>query len=93
MPRWRLRLPRGPGPLYPDLEAREDGAKLSDPALFLRARENRLVILDEIHRVPELFQTLRGVIATKCTSRLAEEFLDARGSHRRVEPAFERVDI
>ena len=48
--------------LYLDLEAREDRDKLSDPALFLRAYEDRLVILDEIHRVPELFQALRGLI-------------------------------
>jgi uncharacterized protein len=48
--------------LYLDLEAREDRAKLEDPALFLRAYEDRLVILDEIHRVPEIFQALRGLI-------------------------------
>ncbi len=48
--------------LYLDLEAREDREKLTDPALFLRAYEDRLVILDEIHRVPELFQALRGLI-------------------------------
>jgi predicted AAA+ superfamily ATPase len=48
--------------LYLDLEAREDRDKLSDPALFLRRHEDKLVILDEIHRMPELFQTLRGLI-------------------------------
>ena len=48
--------------LYLDLEAREDRAKLTEPALFLRGYEDRLVILDEIHRAPELFQTLRGLI-------------------------------
>jgi uncharacterized protein len=48
--------------LYLDLETREDRAKLQDPALFLRGYEDRLVILDEIHRMPELFQALRGVI-------------------------------
>ena len=48
--------------LYLDLEAREDRDKLSDPALFLRNYEDRLVILDEIHRVPELFPVLRGLI-------------------------------
>ncbi|WP_320256010.1 ATP-binding protein [Mesorhizobium abyssinicae] len=48
--------------LYLDLESREDRNKLSDPALFLRAYEDRLVILDEIHRMPELFQELRGLI-------------------------------
>ncbi len=48
--------------LYLDLESREDREKLSAAALFLSAFADRLVILDEIHRVPELFQTLRGLI-------------------------------
>ena len=48
--------------LYLDLESRADRAKLSDPALFLERHEDRLVILDEVHRLPELFQTLRGLI-------------------------------
>ena len=48
--------------IYLDLESREDRNKLTDPALFLKAYEDRLVILDEIHRIPELFQELRGLI-------------------------------
>ncbi|TGQ47011.1 ATP-binding protein [Mesorhizobium sp. M00.F.Ca.ET.216.01.1.1] len=48
--------------LYLDLESRADRSKLADPVLFLQAYENRLVILDEIRRVPELFQDLRGLI-------------------------------
>ncbi|HUG43239.1 MAG TPA: ATP-binding protein [Acidobacteriota bacterium] len=48
--------------LYLDLEAKADRDKLADPALFLKAYERTLVILDEIHRVPELFQELRGLI-------------------------------
>lgn len=48
--------------VYLDLEASEDRAKLADPALFLRSYEDRLVVLDEIHRAPEIFQTLRGLI-------------------------------
>ena len=48
--------------LYLDLESRDDREKLADPALFLKQYEDRLVILDEIHRTPELFQTLRGLI-------------------------------
>jgi predicted AAA+ superfamily ATPase len=48
--------------LYLDLESRADRSKLADPALFLQAYDNRLVILDEIHRVPEVFQELRGLI-------------------------------
>ncbi len=48
--------------LYLDLEDRNDREKLSDPAFFLGHYEDRLVVLDEIHRVPELFQILRGLI-------------------------------
>ncbi len=50
------------GALYLDLEDRTDREKLRDPALFLSRYEDRLVILDEIHRVPGLFQDLRGII-------------------------------
>jgi len=32
------------------------------PAGISRTTENELVILDEVHRVPELFQQLRGII-------------------------------
>ncbi|MFC3227026.1 ATP-binding protein [Marinibaculum pumilum] len=52
----------GTDALYLDLESRTDRDKLAEPELFLEAHEDRLVILDEIHRVPELFQTLRGLI-------------------------------
>ena len=54
----------GTDALYLDLESRADRDKLADPALFLSAYEDRLVILDEIHRVPEVFQELRGLIDT-----------------------------
>ena len=48
--------------LYLDLETREDRIKLTDPALFLNSYEDRLVILDEVYRVPDLFSELRGLI-------------------------------
>src|SRR3989338_5712319 len=48
--------------LYLDLESKEDRDKLNEPELFLRLHEDKLIILDEIHRTPELFQTLRSVI-------------------------------
>jgi len=48
--------------MYLDLEDPQDRAKFSEPASFLEAFEDRLVILDEIHRAPDLFQTLRGEI-------------------------------
>jgi len=50
------------GALYLDLETREDRVKLTDPGLFLGAYEDRLVIIDEVHRTPELFSELRGLI-------------------------------
>jgi predicted AAA+ superfamily ATPase len=48
--------------LYLDLELPSDRAKLTEPELYLTQHENRLVILDEIHRVPGIFETLRGLI-------------------------------
>ena len=40
------------GGLYLDLEAASDRAKLADARLFLDEYEDRLVVLDEIHRAP-----------------------------------------
>ncbi len=48
--------------VYLDLERPSDRAKLRDPELYLRAQAGRLVILDEIQRVPSLFPLLRGLI-------------------------------
>lgn len=48
--------------VYLDLESPQDIAKLSDPELFFERHRDKLVILDEIHRFPELFRVLRGVI-------------------------------
>lgn len=57
-----LEVAAGRNALYLDLESPRDRAKLTDPELFLSSYEDRLVILDEIHRAPELFATLRGLI-------------------------------
>jgi predicted AAA+ superfamily ATPase len=57
-----LEIAEATGAVYLDLEAGADRAKLANPVLYLRQYEDRLVILDEIHRVPELFQELRGLI-------------------------------
>lgn len=48
--------------VYLDLEQPADRDKLSDAALYLAGHTDKLVILDEIQRAPELFQTLRGLI-------------------------------
>ncbi len=53
----------GPEPgLYLDLENPRHLDRLSDARGYLGSVRNRLVVLDEIHRVPELFQVLRGII-------------------------------
>lgn len=48
--------------LYLDLELPSAQRQLDDPEGFLLAQRNRLVILDEVQRIPELFAVLRGVI-------------------------------
>jgi len=48
--------------IYLDLEWPEDRQKLENPGLFFGKHEDILVILDEIHRVPEIFQPLRTII-------------------------------
>ena len=48
--------------IYLDLEDAADREKLADAALYLSGHEDKLVILDEVQRIPELFQTLRGLI-------------------------------
>ncbi|MDE0214830.1 MAG: ATP-binding protein [Deltaproteobacteria bacterium] len=48
--------------VYFDLENPEDQAVLSDPRSQLGAYRDRLVIIDEVQRMPGLFQILRGLI-------------------------------
>jgi predicted AAA+ superfamily ATPase len=48
--------------LYLDLELPSAQRQLDDPEAFLLAHSNRLVILDEVQRFPNLFAVLRGVI-------------------------------
>ena len=47
---------------YLDLENPSDLAKLADPVGFLRSRADRLLIIDEVQRAPELFAVLRSLI-------------------------------
>lgn len=48
--------------IYLDLEDRDDRQRLENPVLYLDSVADRLLILDEIHRMPAIFDTLRGVI-------------------------------
>ncbi|MBI4904082.1 MAG: ATP-binding protein [Acidobacteria bacterium] len=57
-----LTIAAGREAVYLDLENEDDRAKLANPALYLADHATRLVILDEVHRTPEIFQRLRGVI-------------------------------
>lgn len=59
---WELVDGLGDQAVYLDLERPADRARLSDPEAYLEAQAGRLVVLDEIHRTPELFRVLRGVI-------------------------------
>ena len=50
------------GSIYLDLERPADRLRLDDADAFLRTQGSKLVILDEIHRMPGLFDILRGII-------------------------------
>ena len=57
-----LRIGRELPSLYLDLESTADRARMAEPALFLERHAERLVILDEVQRLPELLAELRGLI-------------------------------
>lgn len=48
--------------LYLDLESEADRARLAQPELYLADHQDKLVVLDEVHRVPGLFPVLRGLV-------------------------------
>lgn len=48
--------------IYLDLEDTADRTKLTDAKGYLQQHADKLVIIDEVHRAPEIFQTLRGLI-------------------------------
>ena len=50
------------GSQYLDLESPADRARLAEPELYLSERAGQLVILDEVQRMPRLFEVLRGQI-------------------------------
>ncbi len=50
------------GSVYLDLESPNDRRKLNDPEAYLSMHEGGLIILDEVQKVPALFESLRGLI-------------------------------
>ena len=51
-----------PASLYLDLEDPRDAARLTDPARYLDTHSGKLVVLDEIQQMPDIFRVLRGQI-------------------------------
>jgi uncharacterized protein len=50
------------GSIYLDMERPSDRLRLDDADTYLRAQSGKLVVIDEIHRAPGLFEILRGII-------------------------------
>ncbi len=55
------------GAVHLDLERPSDLARLTDPEAFFEANRGRLICLDEIQRVPELFPVMRAVVDANAT--------------------------
>lgn len=50
------------GAVYLDMERPADRRRLDDADAYLRAQNGKLVVIDEIQRLPGLFEILRGII-------------------------------
>jgi predicted AAA+ superfamily ATPase len=50
------------GSVYLDMERPADRRRLDDADTYLRTQIGKLVVIDEIHRMPGLFEILRGII-------------------------------
>ncbi len=62
--------------VYLDLERESDRRRLDDADAYLRGQSGRLTVLDEVHRLPGLFPTLRGIIdARRATGDFTGQFL------------------
>ncbi|OJU85267.1 MAG: ATPase [Solirubrobacterales bacterium 70-9] len=57
-----LEVAEGVPSVYLDLESPADRGRISEPELYFADHADELVILDEIHRAPGLFEALRGAI-------------------------------
>jgi predicted AAA+ superfamily ATPase len=57
-----LTVAKGTPSIYLDLESPANLGRISEPELYFADHEDELVILDEIHRAPRIFEALRGTI-------------------------------
>jgi len=72
----QLQFEKAGTPDYLDLENPADPDKLEDGRGYLKSRQGRLVIIDEVQCAPELFQVLRGLIDKRVrTGETAGHFL------------------
>jgi uncharacterized protein len=55
-------LAEGRRATYLDLESKSDRARLAEPELYFADHADELLVLDEIQRLPGLFEVLRGTI-------------------------------
>ena len=90
----------GSDAVYLDLELPSDQAKLAEPELFLGQYHDRLIILDEVQYIPQLFSVMRGLIdqdrrpgrflilgsASPVLLRQSSESLAGRIIYRTLEP-------
>ena len=53
---------QGTGSMYLDLESPHDRQKLLDAQAYLQTHEDKLVILDEVQHMPDLFGVLRSLV-------------------------------
>lgn len=77
--------------LYLDLEPPDDLLKLDDPVGYLGAHRDKLIIIDEIHRAPELFKALRGLIDANVDTALGHN--DATTAHDPAPSSANRFQI
>lgn len=57
-----LAVADGRDAIYLDLESEADRARLAEPELYFADHVGELIVLDEIHRAPGIFEALRGTI-------------------------------
>lgn len=56
------KLSRDKKSIYLDLENPVDIEKVNDPLSYFQQYQDRMIILDEVQRLPDIFQVLRGVV-------------------------------
>ena len=61
--------------IYLDLESEADRIKLSDPVLYLAKHPDELLILDEVHRLPNLLSGAERAYRSTSATRKAERII------------------